>query len=284
MSNIVNLKYDERFGNVFISLYPKPQDYKNSVRESINKDIKPPKVNETFEINDSRFLDEFPELIGLMNSFQTPPRNITARIDRGNNRLDIVGKTQDGDPISVVENLTYANNSGTYRAIDNSELGNVKFSVSKQNVERLSPFFSTTLTIDGVNGNGTITNVSFGKLEPLFVFDRNVIEVPLIKEGTFGDIPFERVSMEPDFDQGLVNDTKNYRLVRVCEEDLDIRERKIINNKSIKEYKEDMYFLPESFGFDNFNLLQLTTIMRLSNEDIDEIKKYIVNKYVHKYI
>lgn len=210
MSNIVNLKYDERFGNVFISLYPKPQDYKNSVKESINQDIKPPRVNETFEIGDSRFLDEFPELIGLINSFQTQqPKNITARIDRGNNKLGIVGETQGGDPISVVETLTYANNSGTYQAIDNSELGNVIFSVSKQNVERLSPFFSTTLTIDGVDGNGKITNVSFGKLKPLFVFDRNVIEAPLVNEGTFGDIPFERVAMQPDFDQGLVNDTIN---------------------------------------------------------------------------
>lgn len=208
MSNIV-IKYDERFGNVFISLYPKPQDYKNSVRESINRDIKPPKVNETFEIGDSRSLDEFPELIGLINSFETPPRNITARIDRGNNKLDIVGETQDGNPISIVETLTYANNSGTYQAIDNSELGNVRFSVSKQNVERLSPFFSTTLTIDGVNENGTITNVSFGKLQPLFVFDRNVIEAPLVNEGTFGDIPFERVAAEIGFDQGLVNDTIN---------------------------------------------------------------------------
>jgi len=208
MSNIV-IKYDERFGNVFISLYPKPQDYKNSVRESINRDIKPPKVNETFEIGDSRFLDEFPELIGLINSFETPPRNITARIDRGNNKLDIVGETQDGNPISIVETLTYANNSGTYQAIDNSELGNVRFSVSKQNVERLSPFFSTTLTIDGVNENGTITNVSFGKLQPLFVFDRNVIEAPLVNEVTFGDIPFERVAAEIGFDQGLVNDTIN---------------------------------------------------------------------------
>ena len=52
----------------------------------------------------------------------------------------------------------------------------------------------------------------------------------------------------------LLNDTKNYRILRLCI-DNDIGIRKLINNRDIKEVNKDsIYLLPENMMFDNFNL------------------------------
>jgi hypothetical protein len=75
----------------------------------------------------------------------------------------------------------------------------------------------------------------------------------------------------------LLNDTKNYRILRLCI-DNDIGIRKLINNIDIKEInKDNIYLLPENMMFDNFNLQHLSMILKMDEEEINEIKIYMLS-------
>ncbi len=75
----------------------------------------------------------------------------------------------------------------------------------------------------------------------------------------------------------LLNDTKNYRILRLCI-DNDIGIRKLINNIDIKEVnKDNIYLLPENMIFDNFNLQHLAMVLRMDEEDINDIKIYMLS-------
>ena len=75
----------------------------------------------------------------------------------------------------------------------------------------------------------------------------------------------------------LLNDTKNYRILRLCI-DNDVGIRKLINNRDIKEInKDDIYLLPENMMFDNFNLQHLAMVLKMDDEDINEIKIYMLS-------
>jgi hypothetical protein len=74
----------------------------------------------------------------------------------------------------------------------------------------------------------------------------------------------------------LFNDTKNYRILRLCIYN-DISIRKLINNINIKDINQDnIYLLPENMMFDNFNLQHLSMVLRMDEEDINEIKIYML--------
>jgi hypothetical protein len=82
----------------------------------------------------------------------------------------------------------------------------------------------------------------------------------------------------------LINDTKNYKIIRICI-DNNINCRKIINNINIKDIdKNNLYLLPENMLFDNFNLNNLSTILKMNDDDINDIKIYMLNKYVKNKI
>jgi hypothetical protein len=75
----------------------------------------------------------------------------------------------------------------------------------------------------------------------------------------------------------LLNDTKNYRILRLCI-DNDIGTRKLINNIDIKEInKDNIYLLPENMIFDNFNLQHLAMVLKMDEEDINEVKIYMLS-------
>jgi hypothetical protein len=75
----------------------------------------------------------------------------------------------------------------------------------------------------------------------------------------------------------LLNDTKNYRILRLCI-DNDVGIRKLINNIDIKEInKDNIYLLPENMIFDNFNLQHLSMILKMNEEEINEVKIYMLS-------
>jgi hypothetical protein len=80
----------------------------------------------------------------------------------------------------------------------------------------------------------------------------------------------------------LLNDTKNYRILRLCI-DNDANNRKLINNIDIKDINQDnIYLLPENLIFDNFNLQHLSNVMNMDEEDINEVKIYMLNVLFRK--
>jgi hypothetical protein len=80
----------------------------------------------------------------------------------------------------------------------------------------------------------------------------------------------------------LLNDTKNYRILRLCIYN-DISIRKLINNINIKDINQDnIYLLPENMMFDNFNLQHLSMVLRMDEEDINEIKIYMLSVLFRK--
>jgi hypothetical protein len=80
----------------------------------------------------------------------------------------------------------------------------------------------------------------------------------------------------------LLNDTKNYRILRLCI-DNDIGIRKLINNRDIKEVnKDNIYLLPENMMFDNFNLQHLAMVLKMDDEEINEIKIYMLSVLFRK--
>jgi hypothetical protein len=83
-------------------------------------------------------------------------------------------------------------------------------------------------------------------------------------------------------DYKLLNDTKNYRILRLCI-DNDIGIRKLINNRDIKEVnKDNIYLLPENMMFDNFNLQHLAMVLKMDDEEINEIKIYMLSVLFRK--
>jgi hypothetical protein len=80
----------------------------------------------------------------------------------------------------------------------------------------------------------------------------------------------------------LFNDTKNYKILRLCI-DNDIGIRKLINNIDIKDVNIDnLYLLPENMIFDNFNLQHLSMILKMDDEEINDIKIYMLNVLFRK--
>lgn len=202
MRNII-LRYDDRTSG-FLVQYPKTENFKDQVLSAVRERNPLPKISEVLEGGED-LLRFFPELEGLSNLFQEgEPDSLVIRINRESGVVNTTGKREDGSDIDITSSVIYANNSGTYESFDGTELESVKFVVSKQNVENITPFFSTTMNVTGVDGNGTITELSFGSLQPGFaspIFTGNLMggvdvtpdyvmgSQPIIWSKEMGEIP-----------------------------------------------------------------------------------------------
>ena len=159
----IKLKFDNRLNGNIIAIYPKPVNYKSTVLNAIETKQSIPSVNEVFNI-DETFLQEFPELEGFLEIFQSQETSkVNVIIDRKNSNVTIKGTSSEGD-INLEQTIEYANNSGTYTvnfSEDFSDSTEVSFSVSKQNVPISLPYFSTILDITEVDVNGAVTSVEF---------------------------------------------------------------------------------------------------------------------------
>ena len=81
----------------------------------------------------------------------------------------------------------------------------------------------------------------------------------------------------------MINDTKKYRIIRLCY-DNNIMARKLIKDNEKIDNINDMYLLPENIGLDNINVEHLIQMLRLTDADIYKIKTEIINKYMKSKI
>lgn len=162
----VKLKFDERFRDSIIAVYPKPVNYTRIVLDAIENRKTIPAVNEVFSLEKSidTFIQEFPELEGFLEIFQTQEiSKANVIIDRKNSNITIKGTSREGE-IDLKQSIEYANNSGTYTvnfSEDFSGSTDVSFEVSKQNVPIAMPYFDTILDITEVDVNGAVTKIEF---------------------------------------------------------------------------------------------------------------------------
>ena len=71
-------------------------------------------------------------------------------------------------------------------------------------------------------------------------------------------------------------------MLRLCI-DNDVGIRKLINNRDIKEVnKDNIYLLPENMMFDNFNLQHLAMVLKMDDEEINEISSYEQELYIRE--
>jgi hypothetical protein len=184
----VKLKFDERFRDSVIAIYPKPANYKTTVLKAIENRGTIPAVNEVFRINET-FLQEFPELEGFVEIFQTQEiSKANVIIDRRNSNVSVKGTSREGE-IDLKQSIEYANNSGTYTvnfSEDFSGSTDISFLVSKQNVPISLPYFDTILDITEVDVNGAITRVEFNN--SINISFRNTFEQSAAGGQLMGDI------------------------------------------------------------------------------------------------
>jgi len=172
--NIINFKYDSRFGEtgLLFAQYPKPSGYRQTVLDAINLKQTPPKINETFDSFELA-LQSFPELSeieGFPEVVDATTSKIVVNINRDSGLVSgtkISLGDEESEVVTGIDNTTiYADNSGTYKSFDGRELvDGVSFSVSKSNVSNSLPAFSVQMNVTEVDVDGVITDVSFQSLK-----------------------------------------------------------------------------------------------------------------------
>jgi hypothetical protein len=109
----------------------------------------------------------------------------------------------------------------------------------------------------------TPININFNSMDNLYFYNQ------------YSNLEVNNILIKNDYK--LLNDTKNYRILRLCIDD-DVGIRKLINNIDIKEInKDNIYLLPENIIFDNFNLQHLAMVLKMDEEEINEIKIYMLS-------
>ncbi len=191
--NIINLKYDSRFGErgLLFAQYPKPIGYRQAVLDAINLKQTPPKINESFDSVELA-LQRFPELSGIRIDDRTS--KIVVNINRVSglvNGTKISLNDEKDEVITEIDNTTiYADNSGTYESFDGRELvDGVSFSVSKSNVLNPLVLFTVQMNVTEVDVDGVITDVSFQDLE----ISRNIYDKPDAGEYYIQDLENEDI-------------------------------------------------------------------------------------------
>jgi len=107
-----------------------------------------------------------------------------------------------------------------------------------------------------------LINIDFNSMDNLYFYNQ------------YSNLEVNNILIKNDYK--LLNDTKNYRILRLCI-DNDIGVRKLINSIDIKEVnKDNIYLLPENMIFDNFNLQHLAMVLKMDDEEINEIKIYML--------
>ena len=108
-----------------------------------------------------------------------------------------------------------------------------------------------------------VINIDFSNMDNLYFYNQ------------YSNLEVNNILIKNDYK--LLNDTKNYRILRLCI-DNDVGIRKLINNRDIKEVnKDNIYLLPENMMFDNFNLQHLAMVLKMDDEDINDIKIYMLS-------
>ena len=114
----------------------------------------------------------------------------------------------------------------------------------------------------------SITNIDFSCMNNLYFYNQ------------YSNLEVNKILINNNYK--LLNDTKNYRILRLCI-DNDANNRKLINNIDIKDInQENIYLLPENLIFDNYNLQHLSTVLKMDEEDINEIKVYMLSVLFRK--
>ena len=167
--SIINLKYDNRFGEsgLLIAQYPKPSGYRQTVLDAINLKQTPPKINESFDSVELA-LQSFPELSGIRIDDRTS--KIVLNINRVSglvNGTKISLDDEESEVVTEIDNTTiYADNSGTYESFDGRELvDGVSFNVLKSNTLNPLMLFTVQMNVTEVDVDGVITDVEFQNLE-----------------------------------------------------------------------------------------------------------------------
>lgn len=176
--NIINLKYDNRFGErgLVFAQYPKPSGYRQTVLDAINLKQPPPKINESFDSVELA-LERFPELSEIIIDDNTS--KIVVNINRVSglvNGTKISLNDEKDEVITEIDNTTiYADNSGTYESFDGRELvDGVSFNVSKSNTPNPLVLFTVQMNVTEVGVDGVITDVEFQNLE----ISKNIYDEP----------------------------------------------------------------------------------------------------------
>ena len=113
-----------------------------------------------------------------------------------------------------------------------------------------------------------LINIDFNLMDDLYFYNQ------------YSNLEVNNILIKNDYK--LLNDTKNYRILRLCI-DNDIGIRKLINSIDIKEVnKDNIYLLPENMMFDNFNLQHLAMVLKMDDEEINEIKVYMLSVLFRK--
>ena len=167
--SIINLKYDNRFGErgLLFAQYPKPSGYRQTVLDAINLKQTPPKINESFDSVELA-LQSFPELSGIRIDDRTS--KIVLNINRVSglvNGTKISLDDEESEVVTEIDNTTiYADNSGTYESFDGRELvDGVSFNVLKSNTLNPLMLFTVQMNVTEVDVDGVITDVEFQNLE-----------------------------------------------------------------------------------------------------------------------
>ena len=109
-----------------------------------------------------------------------------------------------------------------------------------------------------------------------FEIDYNYLEKLIFYE-KFSELRLNNYFIKNNYN--LINDTKKYRIIRLCY-DNNIMVRKLIKDVDVIENVDEMYLLPENIGLDNINVEHLIQMLRLTDADIYKIKTEIINKYM----
>ena len=113
-----------------------------------------------------------------------------------------------------------------------------------------------------------LINIDFKSMDNLYFYNQ------------YSNLEVNNILIKNDYK--LLNDTKNYRILRLCI-DNDIGVRNLINSIDIKEVnKDNIYLLPENMIFDNFNLQHLAMVLKMDDEEINEIKIYMLSVLFRK--
>ena len=113
-----------------------------------------------------------------------------------------------------------------------------------------------------------------------FEIDYNYLEKLIFYE-KFSELRLNNYFIKNNYN--LINDTKKYRIIRLCY-DNNIMARKLIKDNEKIDNINDMYLLPENIGLDNINVEHLIQMLRLTDADIYKIKTEIINKYMKSKI
>ena len=166
--------------------------------------------------------------------------------------------------------------------VNSDEINNIEFDLLEDNskIIGLSRF---ERTLDGkICKINELSQIFYATEQDAYFFktpfeiDYNYLEKLIFYE-KFSELRLNNYFIKNNYN--LINDTKKYRIIRLCY-DNNIMVRKLIKDVDVIENVDEMYLLPENIGLDNINVEHLIQMLRLTDADIYKIKTEIINKYM----